>query len=158
MKGLEGSWSREQEFIKYTTPFGIPRLLGLCDDDPVERAVGCNWNSAREQVAETKAFPDSAAQAAGSGSLGDMPLAVLSHDPDKLYTELPPDIARSTNQAWEKMQEELAHLSTRGTQTIAKNSSHYIQFDNPELVISAVRNIVEQARSSQASTAVSADH
>jgi pimeloyl-ACP methyl ester carboxylesterase len=158
MKGLEGSWSREQEFIKYTTPFGIPRLLGLCDDDPVERAIGCNWNSAREQVAEMKAFPDSAAQAATTGSLGDMPLAVLSHDPDKLFTELPPDIARSTNQAWEKMQEELAHLSTRGTQTIAKNSSHYIQFDNPELVISAVRNIVEQARNSQASTAMSADH
>jgi hypothetical protein len=105
-----------------------------------------------------KAFPDSAAQAATTGSLGDMPLAVLSHDPDKLFTELPPDIARSTNQAWEKMQEELAHLSTRGTQTIAKNSSHYIQFDNPELVISAVRNIVEQARNSQASTAMSADH
>lgn len=155
MKAMEGSWQREQEFIAYTMPFGVPRLLGLCDEDPLERAAGCNWNSAREQVAETKAFPESAAETAKTGSLGDMPLAILSHDPDKLYTEIPPDIARPVNQLWEKMQEELAHLSTRGTQTIAKNSSHYIQFDNPALVIAAVHSVVEQARQPQTSAPVS---
>jgi len=146
LAAMEGSWKREQEFIAYTMPFGIPRLLGVCEDDPVERAASCNWNSAREQVAEMKAFRESAAQAAKAGFLGDMPLAVLSHDPEKLYTQLPPDIAKSTNQTWEAMQEELAHLSSRGTQTIAKNSSHYIQFENPQLVVSTVRNIVEQVR------------
>lgn len=156
LKAMEGSWHREEEFITYTMPFGVPRLLGLCEDDPVERAAECNWNSARERLAETKAFSESAAQAAKAGSLGNMPLAVLSHDPDKLYTELPPDIAKSTNQAWEKMQEELAHLSTRGMQTISKNSSHYIQFDNPDLVISTVRNVVEQSRSVQASAVTKA--
>ena len=46
------------------------------------------------------------------------------------------------------MQEELAHLSTRGTQTIAKNSAHYIQFDRPEIVIDAVKTILDQARNS----------
>jgi pimeloyl-ACP methyl ester carboxylesterase len=149
LKAMEGSWSREQEFITYTLPFGIPRLFGFCDDDPVERAAECNSNSAREQVAEMKAFPESAAQTAKIGSLGSMPLVVLSHDPDRLNSELPPDIAKSTNQAWEKMQEELAHLSTRGTQTISKNSTHYIQLDDPQLVISSVRNVVEQARNAQ---------
>ena len=158
LKAMEGSWHREEEFVTYTMPFGVPRLLGLCEDDPVERAAECNWNSARERLAETKAFSESAKQTANAGSLGDMPLAVLSHDPDRLYSELPPDIARSTNQEWEKMQEELAHLSTRGTQTISKNSSHYIQFDNPELVISTVRNIVEQVRDSQPPAASSATH
>ena len=157
LKAMEGSWSREQEFITYTLPFGIPRLFGFCDDDPVERAAECNSNSAREQVAEMKALPESAAQTAKIGSLGSMPLVVLSHDPDRLNSELPPDIAKSTNQAWEKMQEELAHLSTRGTQTISKNSSHYIQLDDPQLVISSVRNVVEQARNAQ-TPAVSATH
>ncbi|HTS06035.1 MAG TPA: alpha/beta hydrolase [Candidatus Eisenbacteria bacterium] len=156
LKAMEGNWLRDQEFIAYTMPFGVPRLLGLCEDDPVERAAGCNSNSAREQVAEMKAFNESAAQTATTGSLGDMPLAVISHDPEKLHSELPPDIARSTNQAWATMQEELAHLSTRGTQTVSKSSSHYIQFDNPELVISTVRNIVEQVRNSQQPPAPSA--
>jgi hypothetical protein len=78
-----------------------------------------------------------------------MPLAVLSHDPDKPSSELPADLAKPVNDAWEKMQEEMAHLSTRGTQTIAKNSSHYIQIDRPDVVIDAVRGVVEQARAAQ---------
>jgi pimeloyl-ACP methyl ester carboxylesterase len=154
LKSMEGSWQREAEFLEYGMPFGIPRLMSLCEDDPVQRAAECNWHSAREGAAEMKAFSQSAAQAAGAGSLGDMPLAVLSHDPDKPSAELPPDLAKSTNQAWEKMQEELAHLSTRGTQTVAKNSGHYIQLDRPELVIDAVRNIVQETRQPSPSTAI----
>ncbi len=153
LKNMEGSWIREAEFLEYTAPFGIPRLLGLCDEDPVQRAADCNWHSAREGVAELKALPASAAQTAATGSLGDMPLAVLSHDPDKPSTELPPDLAKPTNEAWEKMQEELAHLSSRGTQAVAKNSGHYIQTDRPEMVIDAVRSVVNQARQTQPATA-----
>jgi pimeloyl-ACP methyl ester carboxylesterase len=146
LKGMEGSWQREAEFLEYTTPFGIPRLLGFCDEHPSARAADCNFSTAREGVAELKAFNTSAAQAAATGGLGDMPLAVLSHDPDKPSSEFPPDLNKSVNQAWDKMQDELSHLSTRGTRTIAKNSSHYIQSDRPALVIEAIRNVAEQAR------------
>jgi len=146
LKDMEGSWQREAEFLQYGMLFGIPRLLGLCDDDPMQRAAECNWHSAKESAAEMKAFPQSAAETAATGSLGNMPLAVLSHDPEKPSAELPTDLAKSTNDTWEKMQEELAHLSTRGTQTVAKNSAHYIQLDRPELVVEAVRHVVEQVR------------
>ncbi len=149
LKNMEGTWLREAEFIAYTTPFGIPRLMGLCDDEPTQRAAECNWHTAHEGVAELKAFPRSAAKTAATSSLGDMPLAVLSHDPDKPSAELPPDLAKPTNDAWEKMQEELSHLSTRGTQTIARNSAHYIQIDRPNVVIEAIRRVVEQARAAQ---------
>ncbi len=146
LKNMEGSWQREAQFMEYTMPFGIPRIIGLCDQPPAVRAAECNWSSAREGLAEMRAFSESAAQAAATGSLGDMPLAVLSHDPDKPSAELPPDLAKSTNDAWEKMQQELAQLSTRGTRVVARNSSHYIQEDRPDLVIDAVRSVVEQAR------------
>jgi pimeloyl-ACP methyl ester carboxylesterase len=149
LKNLEGTWLREAEFLEYATPIGIPRLIGLCDEDPVQRAAECNWHSAREGVAELKSFAESAAQTAATGSLGDLPLAVLSHDPEKPSADLAADLAKPTNDAWEKMQEELGHLSTRGTQVIAKNSSHYIQIDRPDVVIDAVRNIVQQARAAQ---------
>jgi hypothetical protein len=82
-----------------------------------------------------KAFPESAAQAVDTGSLDDLPAS-----------DLPPDLAKSTNEAWERMQVELAHLCTRGTQTIAKNSAHYIQIDRSDVVVDAIRSIVEQAR------------
>jgi pimeloyl-ACP methyl ester carboxylesterase len=153
LKNMEGSWQREAEFLAYTMPFGIPRLIGLCDEDPVQRAAECNFQTAREGVAELKAFPESAAQTAATGSFGDMPLAVLSHDPEKPSTELPADLAKPTNDAWEKMQEELSHLSTRGTQSIAKNGAHYIQNDRPDAVIDAIRDVVQQTRQTAVSTA-----
>jgi len=123
--------------------------MGLCENDAVARAANCNWHSAREQLAEIKAFPESAAQTAKTGPFGDLPLAVLSHDPEKPSSELPPDLAKPVNEAWEKMQEELAHLSTRGTRIVAKNSAHYIQIDRPDVVIDAVHKVVEQARQTQ---------
>jgi len=146
LKNMEGSWLREAEFLEYTMPFGVPRLLDLCESDPVPRAAECNFHSQSENVAELKAFPESAAETAATGTLGDLPLAVLSHDPEKPSAELPADLAKPTNEAWEKMQEELAHLSTRGTQAIAKGSAHYIQIDRPDVVIDAVRSVVDQAR------------
>ncbi|MFZ0537829.1 MAG: hypothetical protein WAM47_13230, partial [Candidatus Sulfotelmatobacter sp.] len=61
------------------------------------------------------------------------------------------------NDAWEQMQDELAHLSSRGTRTIAKNSSHYIQLDRPEVVVEAIRNVVDQARQLQSERNQSAE-
>ena len=149
LKNLEASWLREFEFLEYTAPFGIPRLMGFCDPDPVVRAAECNFNTARENVAEMKAIEESATQTAATGSLEDLPLAVLSHDPTKLLSDLPADLAKPINDDWEKMQEELSRLSSRGTQTIATNSAHYIQIDRPEVVVEAVRTVVNQARASQ---------
>jgi len=153
LKSMEGTALREGEFLEFTMPFGIPRLLGLCDEDPEIRAAECNFHTMREAVKEMKAIPESARQTAATGSLGDLPLLVLSHDPDKPSAELPPDLAKPTSDVWEKLQEELAHLSSRGVQRIVKNSGHYIQIDQPTAVADAVRDIITQVRSATGSSA-----
>jgi pimeloyl-ACP methyl ester carboxylesterase len=155
LNDLNKTWVREQEFLTYSMPFGIPRLLGFCDTDPTIRTADCNFHSAGEGLTELKAFSESAAQASGTGSLGDLPLAVLSHDPDMPMPDIPADLEKPINDEWKQMQDELAHLSTRGTHVVAKKSGHYIQIDRPELVIEAVRNVVDQAR--QTSSAPQAD-
>jgi pimeloyl-ACP methyl ester carboxylesterase len=147
LNDMDATWVREQEFLEFTMPFGIPRLLGFCGNHPEVRSAECNFHSSREAVAELKAISTSAAQTAATGSLGDIPVVVLSHDPNTPQPDLPEDLVKPTNDAWEKMQEELAHLSTRGTQVIAKNSGHYVQLDRPDLVVEAVRKVVDQARS-----------
>lgn len=149
LNDMDKGWLRELEFMEFTAPFGVPRLLGFCGDDAVIRAPECNFHTVRETVAEWKAFSESAVQTAATGSLGDMPLAVLSHDPGAPEPGIPADLVKPTNDAFEQMQEELSHLSTRGTRMIAKNSSHYIQGDRPDVVIEAVRRVVEQARLTQ---------
>ncbi|MGP0018168.1 MAG: alpha/beta fold hydrolase [Candidatus Sulfotelmatobacter sp.] len=146
IKSMQAAWRRKAEFTEYTMPFGVPRLLGQCDEDPVFRAAACNWHTAAEAVAELRSFPESATQTAATGSLGDMPLLVLSHDPNKRLGSFPAGMAKPANEAWEKMQEELVHLSTRGTQVIAIGSSHDVQIDRPDVVIEGVRSVVEQVR------------
>lgn len=146
LNDLNGSWLREQEFLTFITPFGIPRLLGFCAPDPEVRAAECNFHSESESWAELKAFNESAEEAGKTGSLGDLPLAVLSSDPDRPEPDLPEDLVEPTNRAWQQMQEELSHLSTRGTHRIAERSGHYIQRDRPDVVVAGVKQVVEQAR------------
>jgi pimeloyl-ACP methyl ester carboxylesterase len=146
LNDMDATWLREQEFMEFTMPFGLPRLLGFCGNDGEVRAAECNFHTVRESVAELKAVSESAAQAATTGKLGDMPLAVLSEDPDKPQPDLPEDLIKPASDAWQQMQNDLALLSTRSTHVIARNSGHFIQFDRPDLVIAAVRKIVDQAR------------
>jgi pimeloyl-ACP methyl ester carboxylesterase len=146
LNDMDATWLREQEFFEFTMPFGIPRLLGFCGSDAEVRASECNFHSARESVAELKAVSTSAAQTGVTGPLGDIPLAVLSRDPNMPQPDLPEDLVKPASDAWQQMQEELAQLSTRSTHVIAKNSGHYIQLDRPDLVIEAVRNVADQAR------------
>jgi pimeloyl-ACP methyl ester carboxylesterase len=150
LNDLDKTWVREQEFLTAIMPFGVPRLMGFCGSNLEARADKCNFHSEREALAELKAFPESAQQAASAGALGDLPLVVLSSDPDRPEPDLPEDLVAPMNQAWQQMQEELARLSTRGTRVVAKNSGHYIQLDRPDLVIDAVRGVVQQARAEDA--------
>lgn len=149
---MERGWQHQAEFLEFTMPFGFSRLLDMCDKLPAQRATECNFHAAREGVREMQAFSESAAQTASTASLGDLPLTVISHDPDKVWADLPGDLSKPTNDAWQKMQNELTHLSTRGTLVIAKGSSHYIQLDRPDLVIEGVRGLVSQARTEAAAS------
>jgi pimeloyl-ACP methyl ester carboxylesterase len=44
------------------------------------------------------------------------------------------------------LQAELAALSTRGKRVIAEESGHYVQVSQPEVVVDAIREVVEAAR------------
>jgi len=144
MRDIDNEWTRQLEFMEFTTPVGIPRLLGFCGSDIYVRAAECNFSTMREKVAENKNFEESAAEAAATGPFGDLPLIVLTHDPSVAPRELPPDVAAETEKAWSLMQQELTHLSTRSTQVIAKNSGHYIQLQRPDLVIQAISSVLQE--------------
>ena len=47
------------------------------------------------------------------------------------------------------LQKSLLKLSTKSEQILAKNSGHFIQFDEPELVIQAIRKLVDQNKGKQ---------
>lgn len=76
-------------------------------------------------------------------SLGGLSLIVLTRGlPDSL-----PILSEQENAqydaTWHELQWELVGLSSNGRQVIAQNSGHYIQLDEPNLVIESVRELIE---------------
>jgi pimeloyl-ACP methyl ester carboxylesterase len=64
-------------------------------------------------------------------SLGDLPLLVVTV---------------GTDPAWIDVQNELAALSTHSTHIVVENGDHYLQFFQPDVVIDAVNQMVDQVR------------
>ncbi len=148
---IDAGWVREQELFEFTMPFGLPRLLAFCSGDAEVRAAECNFRNVHESVAELKSISESAVQTAATGTVGNRPLAVLSQDPDAPQYDLPEDLLKPTNDAWQQMQNELAQLSTRSMHITAKNSGHYVQLDRSDVVVDAIRKIVDQVRTARES-------
>ena len=83
----------------------------------------------------------------GLGPPGDFPLVVLSASD---YIDRPGvsnDVDEKLYHVLVGLHEELATLSPNGTHTIAEGSGHGIQYDRPDLVLGAVRQVVEAVRS-----------
>ncbi len=81
-------------------------------------------------------------------SLGDIPLVVLSGGQSAVFTGpgVSAEDAEQFRVVQDEMQAELATLSPRGKRLIAEESGHWIQLDQPELVVDAIREVVEAVR------------
>ena len=93
-----------------------------------------------------------------AGSLGDMPLVVLTRDVERIdpdgicwiqeniWSEYSTEVDRLYGRAWLELQREFLALSSNSTHVIVEGSTHYIQKDRPGVVVEAVRQVVTQAR------------
>ena len=86
-------------------------------------------------------------------SLGDLPLTVLSAgaaydraSEAEVAAMGGPEIVAQIARIHDESQEKLARLSTQGKLIIAAESGHIIPVDQPEVVIDAIREMVEQLR------------
>jgi pimeloyl-ACP methyl ester carboxylesterase len=87
--------------------------------------------------------------AADITSLGDLPLIVLSHGQPMAMPGLAPEVNQAYEQLWQQLQAELAALSSRGRLVVAQDSGHYLQLEQPQLVIDAIAEVVTAARTTQ---------
>ena len=84
-------------------------------------------------------------------TLGDTPLAVITRgrSEDDGLPPLPANVRAPIDRLWLTMQDELAALSTDHLHVVALRSGHFVQdvdFGQPDVVIAAVRAVVEAAR------------
>lgn len=92
----------------------------------------------------------SAAQVRSVASLGALPLVILTHTSQQWiemlttnFPGVPLALATRLEHAWQEFQQRLLHLSSRSQQMIAQHSGHYIHLEEPELVVHAIRSVIE---------------
>jgi pimeloyl-ACP methyl ester carboxylesterase len=99
---------------------------------PIVQAHWCDPKCFRAVADHLRVLREAADFVASLGSLPDVPLVTISSG------ALPP----------ERIEEHraLARLSSNGRHVVADRSGHWIQFDEPELIVKTVREVVDQAR------------
>jgi pimeloyl-ACP methyl ester carboxylesterase len=127
-----------QRVVALAARFGLLRLLrhwfpldrfGFWLERPDEYLALCDDLASLERV------PESERSSKATGSLGDLPMVVLTHG-----QAFPgPFAILETN--WSEGQQRLAALSTMSRLVVAENSNHMIQQDEPEVVLSAIREM-----------------
>src|SRR5258708_19233262 len=118
--------------VLLTCPVGLARLVASRAVPPEVRpefcAVFCRRQYLAAVRAEAAAQQENSAQVRSLGPLNDLPLVVLSHDPDKV--RFPGNLTDPVNREWAKMQEQLAHLSSNLSHVAVKGSGHDIHIAN----------------------------
>jgi pimeloyl-ACP methyl ester carboxylesterase len=82
-----------------------------------------------------------------TGNLGDRPLIVLTQSPQWNDPYAPDDLEPVIDAVGQRLQRGLADLSTRSKFIVASKAGHNIQADEPQLVIDAILDVVQQVRS-----------
>jgi len=133
---------------------GVPRLLRMCgrerraadsvkeiQDEDICRMRKSAWD-------EVFLLDPSSMQTVNSGPFGALPILILSRDTSKGLPARPPQSELDRRAAWNQMQEDLKKLSTRSRRFVAKDSSHYIVLDRPDLIEKEVPLFIEEIRGS----------
>jgi pimeloyl-ACP methyl ester carboxylesterase len=126
-------------------------LVDSVHEDEMDRWVAMMPPEIKQQVIDSDKgqlarLAISEAQVRAAQWHSDIPLVVLTHgvvSPDDYGI---PSMAAKGEELRLQMQEALAHLSSRSKHIIADKSGHYIQRDQPELVIDSIRQVVEATR------------
>ena len=116
-----------------------------CKESVFRLAVGkfFDWLAAvgnPRRHTEISSFEETAKQISSAPSFPDIPLVVVSAGKASLFT---------SEEFWsmhQNNQRRLVALSPQGRQIIAKNSGHFVQFDEPEVVLQAIKDMLSAVR------------
>jgi pimeloyl-ACP methyl ester carboxylesterase len=114
----------------------------------IRRRLSVGFRSALLSETDSMDGTDSRDLIAARRSFGRMPLVVLTQSPEsaEAYPGASAEQTDALNRLWMRMHDELAALSERGSNRLVANSGHYIQKDQPQVVIDAVREVVLATR------------
>ena len=130
-------------FVPLLSTIGVLRVLGVSFGQPVESlapavrefARATSFRAAGYQAAadEIIHIRESASEVRSSRRKLTIPVVVVTG-------------GRGADEKWRQLQRDQASLSARGCLLIAQRSGHVVSVDQPEVVVDAIRGVVETAR------------
>ncbi|MEQ1794791.1 MAG: alpha/beta hydrolase [Nitrospira sp.] len=146
--------------VRGMTAVGLTRLLFSLDALPplfakqehsviakIRPLLRFGWMQTRyfkTMTQEGAALEETGRDAARAGTLGTLPLIVLTATGPTWWPDLPPNIDPAKfREVWLELQADLTKLSTNSRQVFADRSSHFINFDQPEIIVNAVRQLLD---------------
>jgi pimeloyl-ACP methyl ester carboxylesterase len=148
---------RQMPWQKLLMTLGWYRLQGVCTSIPPGFEAYSAWIKADSCIPsqmdamenELDAERASGEETIHAGPFGNLPVLILSRDPNVLAANWPAALSKANSIVWSQMQEEAKGLSGQSRRIIAKGSDHYIQNDRPELVIREITSFVAMIRNHQ---------
>lgn len=149
-------WDATLQLLKEFS--GYARVSGHCKGEVEDgmqsysvfaAAESCRPNFTAAWLPEYDDFWRSAEEASRARCCGDVPLLVISQDPDR--PKVGWDAQRIAQQPkWSSLQENLKLLSPHSRRIIAKSSGHHVAVDRPDVVITGIQNMVMLLRNNVA--------
>jgi hypothetical protein len=112
-------------------------------------AMMCRPGYVGGEDSEVMDFETTCNQAGRLKSFGNVPLVVISRDPD-LKTEKMTEKKAANQRAWEREQEELKSLSPQSWRVIARGAGHAVHHDRLDLVVVEMTSLISYLRSGPA--------
>ena len=130
-------------FVPLLSTIGALRLLGVSFGQPIESLA-----PSVRQFARATMFRASGYQAAADEVIH-IRETVSEIKSSRRRLTIPVMVvtgARGADQRWRRLQQDEASLSERGCLVTAQQSGHVVAIDQPEIVVEAIRTVVETAR------------
>jgi pimeloyl-ACP methyl ester carboxylesterase len=133
---------------------GWARITGHCNGEVekgleayanIARAGDCRPSFAVSWLGEWDSFWISGEQAAAVHCCGNIPMVILSQDPDRPKPGWTAQ-AIAAQPIWVKLQEQLKTLSPHSRRIVARGSRHHVADDHPDVVISATQRLIAGIR------------
>ncbi|MHB1134450.1 MAG: alpha/beta fold hydrolase [Chloroflexota bacterium] len=133
---LLGAFIGPPEFVNKLPPEVVPTYL----------SVGFQSKYFETLLLENEYITQSDAQARSAGALAGVPLVVIARGQPDAPAGLSAQVVERAEAAWRRLLEALAQQSEQGRLVVAERSGHGVMFDQPELIVATVRELVEAAR------------
>lgn len=143
------------EVMKLVSRSGVfvlnPKLVPIDDlsklprktSDTIRGVVASSKSHLETTIAETLSVM--AAETQPVFTLGDLPMFVINHgqlDENAVPSSLGIEVRDDYERAWQDLQVEITALSTRGRRIVAERSGHNVIFDQPEIVVESILEMI----------------